>query len=307
MRPSTVRARAPPARPTRSVGQARSAVRPRVPAMSPRPAPERAARARRTSRFRPALSAVRRAAAGGCDVAEFCTGTGATCPPDNTGDLDGDGVCDAQDNCPATSNADQSDRDGNGVGDACEPCTNVAGVFMTNARVVIGRLNTPPGDDKLLFQGEMVIPFPYSPPLDPVANGVRVLVNDASGTKVVDATIPGGAFDAATGVGWTADGTGTAWRYKNTGATVPPIGGIKRIQLRDISNAVGNRIPGHLKFVVMGRSGSYQMDRSAMPIQATLVLDPPTAASGECGEAVFPGLPQASCSFNSMGSTLRCL
>jgi len=248
-----------------------------------------------------------RAAAGGCDVAEFCTGTGPTCPPDSTGDLDGDGVCDAQDNCLATANPDQSDRDGNGVGDACEPCTNVAGVFMTNVRMVIGRLNTPPGDDKLLFQGEMVIPFPYSPPLDPVANGVRVLVNDATGATVVDATIPGGAFDAATGAGWAADGTGTAWRYKNTGAAVPPIGGIKRILLRDVSNAVGNRTPGHLKFVVMGRSGSYQMDRAGMPIQATLVLDPPTAATGECGEAVFPGPPRASCSFNSVGSTLRCL
>src|SRR5438445_10418425 len=161
---------------------------------------------------------------------------------------------------------------------------------MSNVRLLIGSLNPPPRDAKLLFQDEMVLPFPYSPPLDPVANGVRVLINDVAGTPVMDATIPGGVFDPATSVGWAVDASGTAWRYKNTGATVPPIGGIKRIQLRDISNAVGNRIPGHLKFVVMGRSGSYQMDRSAMPIQATLVLDPPTAASGECGEAVFPGL-----------------
>jgi hypothetical protein len=35
-------------------------------------------------------------------------------------DLDGDGVPDAYDNCPATPNADQSDADGDGVGDACE-------------------------------------------------------------------------------------------------------------------------------------------------------------------------------------------
>ena len=247
-----------------------------------------------------------RPAGGGCDVAEFCTGTGPSCPADNTGDLDGDGICDAQDNCPATPNPDQSDTDGNGIGDACEPCTKVAGAFMTNVRLVIGRLNTPPGDDKLLFQGEMVLPFPYSPPLDPVANGVRVLINDVAGTPVMDATIPGGVFDPATSVGWAVDASGKAWRYKNTGATVPPIGGIKRILLRDVSNAVGNTQPGRLKFVVMGRSGSYAMDASAMPVQGTLVLDPPTAVTGECGKALFPGPPEPSCSFNTMGSTLRC-
>jgi hypothetical protein len=45
-------------------------------------------------------------------------------PPDpcagQGGDTDGDGVCDAADNCPAVANADQADTDGDGVGDACE-------------------------------------------------------------------------------------------------------------------------------------------------------------------------------------------
>lgn len=35
-------------------------------------------------------------------------------------DADGDGVADADDNCPAVANADQADADGNGTGDACE-------------------------------------------------------------------------------------------------------------------------------------------------------------------------------------------
>ncbi len=37
-------------------------------------------------------------------------------------DSDGDGVCDAFDNCPSVPNPDQSDRDGDGVGDACDNC-----------------------------------------------------------------------------------------------------------------------------------------------------------------------------------------
>ncbi len=35
-------------------------------------------------------------------------------------DYDGDGILDADDNCPQTQNADQMDSDGDGTGDACE-------------------------------------------------------------------------------------------------------------------------------------------------------------------------------------------
>jgi hypothetical protein len=35
-------------------------------------------------------------------------------------DSDGDGVCDADDNCPLTPNPDQADSDGDGIGDACD-------------------------------------------------------------------------------------------------------------------------------------------------------------------------------------------
>ncbi len=41
-------------------------------------------------------------------------------------DSDGDGVCDADDNCPSTPNADQADRDGDGVGDVCDNCPDVS-------------------------------------------------------------------------------------------------------------------------------------------------------------------------------------
>ncbi|MFO0757761.1 MAG: thrombospondin type 3 repeat-containing protein [Byssovorax sp.] len=44
----------------------------------------------------------------------------------NQPDGDGDGVCDATDNCPNEPNPSQADSDGDGVGDACDPvCLNV--------------------------------------------------------------------------------------------------------------------------------------------------------------------------------------
>ena len=39
---------------------------------------------------------------------------------DPIADPDGDGVPNADDNCPQESNPDQTDSDGNGIGDACE-------------------------------------------------------------------------------------------------------------------------------------------------------------------------------------------
>lgn len=37
-------------------------------------------------------------------------------------DGDGDGVCDALDNCPLDANPDQQDADGDGIGDSCDSC-----------------------------------------------------------------------------------------------------------------------------------------------------------------------------------------
>jgi hypothetical protein len=41
-------------------------------------------------------------------------------------DTDGDGICDSEDNCPSTPNADQADADGDGVGDVCDNCVHTA-------------------------------------------------------------------------------------------------------------------------------------------------------------------------------------
>jgi hypothetical protein len=60
----------------------------------------------------------------GCDDGDACTSD--ACDPasgcvHDGGDADGDGICDRDDNCPRTANADQTDTDpADGIGDACE-------------------------------------------------------------------------------------------------------------------------------------------------------------------------------------------
>src|SRR4029077_3675541 len=109
-----------------------------------------------------------RPSVGGCDVAETCDGSSQLCPVD-TGNLDADndGICDGSDNCPNDANPGQEDADHDGKGDVCDPCTNVIPVFAIKPKITISKLNTAPGDDKFKFTGEIVLPYPFSPALDP--------------------------------------------------------------------------------------------------------------------------------------------
>ncbi|MGB1312157.1 MAG: choice-of-anchor B family protein [Bizionia paragorgiae] len=81
--------------------------------------------------------------------------TDVVTPPQTTdvdpiSDSDGDGVADAEDNCPTVANPGQEDSDGNGVGDACEtnlenitPCENgFAGIYPCNDYDLLGHIGT---------------------------------------------------------------------------------------------------------------------------------------------------------------------
>jgi len=55
------------------------------------------------------------------------------CVPDEPSDRDGDGIADADDNCPDVGNPDQADTDTDGVGDACDVCVDVANPDQADA------------------------------------------------------------------------------------------------------------------------------------------------------------------------------
>ena len=245
-----------------------------------------------------------RASADACDVAEACTGTGPGCPAD-TGhvDSDGDGICNQLDDCPAVANPGQQDGDGDGIGDACDPCTNVDRIFPTARKLVVAHLGPPAGDDRLKFKGEMVLPTPFTPPLDPVTRGIRVLVEDAAGGTVVDVTLAGTPFDPATQRGWKVNTDHTTYVYKH-GGIVPGPGAIKKVVVKNLSV----RTPGLIKFGVVGKNGSYAVTPGALPLKGTIIFDTPMATLGQCGEALFPGPPSIApaCFVTPDGSEIIC-
>jgi hypothetical protein len=227
-----------------------------------------------------------------CDPAETCSGSSATCPAEfPILDGDGDQVCDARDLCPTTSNTDQADGDGDNRGDACDPCTNLHGVQVT--RPLVSMRTTRARGTRLKITGEMTLPHPFSPPLAPLANGVRILLDDARGGNLVDAMLPGGA-------GWATVKGGTGWVYRNNGKGTPLIDGITKVVVKDLSA----RFSGVIRFTIIGRLPTLALESTDLPLKAAIVLDPPNATTGLCAETAFAS--ETACFLNGRASSLQC-
>ena len=91
------------------------------------------------------------------------------------------------------------------------------------------------------------------------------------------------------------NGAGNRWSYKN-GSPTPanPISGVK------ISKGAGNVY----KITVKGKNGNLPVLVGEIPLKATVVIDSPTAETGQCGEWTFPSA--ASCRFAGSFSTVNC-
>jgi hypothetical protein len=85
-----------------------------------------------------------------CSVPDTCQG--GACVAGGS-DQDGDGVCDADDNCPTVANADQHDSDGDGIGNACDPNDGPLTLVQVSVKANTGRSDANGG---ALVRGRMV-------------------------------------------------------------------------------------------------------------------------------------------------------
>jgi hypothetical protein len=143
-------------------------------------------------------------------------------------DLDGDGLCDLNDGCNSSVNFGQ----------------------VKESRLLVSRLSTPPGDERMRFSG--IHTLPVVPAIDPAANGfcVTLFTTPASryqeATVVTDVAIPGGPH-------WKAHGT-RAWQYRDPAGHV---GGVTRITVKLRPAIMPTTHLTNVAFLVQARRGQY--------------------------------------------------
>jgi hypothetical protein len=183
--------------------------------------------------------------------------------------------------------------------DPLPPCPTAcsAGEPAERPRLALRRLDTPPGDDSLVMRGQLELPQPPDPPVDPVTNGVSFAIDDAHGTRVVESFIPGGAWNPDLRSGWKTLSNDRGWKYVNRGPS--PAGGIRAVVLRK-----SRREPATMLYRIRGRRGSYPVAANALPLTSIFSVDPPTAETGQCGRADFAGT-SGTCRFRRGAVTCR--
>lgn len=161
-------------------------------------------------------------------------------------------------------------------------------------RFKVSRNTAPVGDEKLVVKGEWVVSN-TSPPIDPLANGLRFRVDDELGNFVFERVIPGGAGEP----GWRANTAGTAWKYKDRDGILAP--GINKV-------TVTNR-GGKYRVKIRGRESDFTVDAGDLPLQVTIVLGgDAAAAANQCGFVAFnpQGGGDPYCKMSSSGASVSC-
>lgn len=155
----------------------------------------------------------------------------------------------------------------------------------------VSNLLTVPGDEKVRFVGRFTIDVPIVPALDPIANGVSIVVETATGKQVLAQQVPGGAVDPVTKLGWKKALDRDTWLYKGK----PP--GVKAAKVSLLSAA-----EGRVKVNLQARGlAAPALGAEDLPLKARVYVD------GRCGDAVYPGpAPAPRCRFNTDQSRIDC-
>ena len=143
-----------------------------------------------------------------CSLPDTCQA--GVCSPAGGGDLDGDQVCNHDDNCPTIANANQSDLDGDGIGNICDP---------VDAKVELGEATLRRSSDpaqpngRIALKGTFTMGSDEGPLSD--AGGMSVRVTDGLGLDYTATWTAGSCVDSGTmircrsGSGWLR---GTFWQ-----------------------------------------------------------------------------------------------
>lgn len=159
-------------------------------------------------------------------------------------------------------------------------CTSPATIGA--ARISLSKLQPPSGDDQMKLRGTVALAT--SPPIDPVAQGLNLVLTDDAGFVLADLTAPAGPS-------WSANRAGTTWKYREP--TAPS--GIVLAKVRAVKPA------GSFQVQVKARGLALGAAPAGTPPVARIAFGAPNASPGHCGATAF-----ATCRTAANGSTVRC-
>jgi hypothetical protein len=210
-------------------------------------------------------------------------------------DLDGDRVVDGKDTERAVGllgtapGPSAVTRGGGQSGPPPAPPACARGAVIDEAKVAFTR-------KRFKLKGELALPFPFEPPLDPATTGLELTVRDATGRAILEATIPGGAHDRRTRAGWRPMRGGAEYANRDGLAGIHVV----RLVWKD------RKAPGTVRVVASGRAAGLALgDPPALPLVWQLSLDPVAPATRQCGETEFQVWPTApGCGVKKSGTVL---
>jgi len=184
------------------------------------------------------------------------------------------------------------DVDGDGLPDDCDPCI---GPTLTHVSLDITNTLPPAGNERLAIRAR--IDAPGVPPLDLIARGALLQIEDATRAAVQTVyLLPGAVESDPFKIGWKARGRG--FRYYNVDILDSEswVDGVYRF-------TVTVNAQGELRLRVKATDGSYPVDPSHLPLRMAIVFAPPHSAGGECGEIAFAS---GQCTFDAVRGRVRC-
>lgn len=157
--------------------------------------------------------------------------------------------------------------------------------------LTVTNLATAPGDEKVTLKGNLVLDVPIDPPLDPITNGMTVLIETAGEKALLRQQLGGDAYDATTRRGWTKFPDRDTWTYRGR----PP--GVKTAKVSVLSAEQGK-----VKINLLARGLTLPaLAAEDLPLRARVFVD------GRCGDADFTGpAPEPECTFAADSSRLTC-
>jgi hypothetical protein len=172
-----------------------------------------------------------------------------------------------------------------------QPIAGACPAPVSKPKIKIRGVNTPEPDDSLKFSGKFTLAG--MPAVDPIADGLRLVVGDSDGADV-DFVIAAGAYDGDSG--WTS-GNGK-WKYR--GDRDAPAFGIKKATIKTKPAQASTLVT----FRITGVGAAYPVSAAQFPLTAAVLLSP-AAPTTNCATASFPG-PTRTCTLTANATTIRC-